>query len=50
MDQCHLDAQIELCGPRPFLRHFVVGLRDVGIPADHIHYEFFGPTDEQLAA
>lgn len=44
------DADIYLCGPRPFLRHFVAGLRDAGIPADRIHFEFFGPADEQLAA
>ncbi|GHG33118.1 NO-inducible flavohemoprotein [Paracoccus aerius] len=43
------DAEVYLCGPRPFLRHFVGGLKDVGIPADRIHYEFFGPADEQLA-
>ncbi len=43
------DAEVYLCGPRPFLRHFVGGLKDVGIPADRIHYEFFGPADEHLA-
>lgn len=44
------EADIYLCGPRPFLRHFVTNLRDAGVPADRIHYEFFGPSDEQLAA
>ncbi|VDS09769.1 Flavohemoprotein [Paracoccus haematequi] len=44
------EADIYLCGPRPFLRHFVTGLREAGVPADRIHYEFFGPSDEQLAA
>ena len=44
------EADVYLCGPRPFLRHFVGSLRAAGIPADRIHYEFFGPTDEQLAA
>lgn len=43
-------ADIYLCGPRPFLRHFVSGLVAAGVPADRIHYEFFGPADEQLAA
>ncbi|GGF77723.1 flavohemoprotein [Paracoccus acridae] len=43
------EAEVYLCGPRPFLRHFVGGLKDVGIPADRIHYEFFGPADEELA-
>ncbi|MCZ0964411.1 NO-inducible flavohemoprotein [Paracoccus benzoatiresistens] len=42
------EAEIYLCGPRPFLRHFVGGLKDVNIPADRIHYEFFGPADEHL--
>jgi nitric oxide dioxygenase len=27
-----------------------IGLRDAGVPADRIHYEFFGPADEILAA
>lgn len=44
------EADIYLCGPKPFLRHFVPGLLRAGIPADRIHYEFFGPADEQLAA
>lgn len=44
------EADVYLCGPRPFLRHFVSSLRDAGIPTDRIHYEFFGPADEQLAA
>lgn len=44
------EAEIYLCGPRPFLRYFVQGLRGAGVPADRIHYEFFGPADEQLAA
>ena len=44
------EANVYLCGPRPVLRHFVGSLRAAGLPADRIHYEFFGPTDEQLAA
>ena len=44
------EADIHLCGPRPFLRHFVQGLHEAGVPADRIHYEFFGPADEPLAA
>lgn len=44
------EADIYLCGPKPFLRNFVGGLTEAGIPADRIHYEFFGPADEQLAA
>ncbi|MFN3273243.1 MAG: NO-inducible flavohemoprotein [Paracoccus sp. (in: a-proteobacteria)] len=44
------EADIYLCGPRPFLRHFVSGLVEAGVSAARIHYEFFGPADEQLAA
>ncbi|KQY28752.1 dihydropteridine reductase [Caulobacter sp. Root1455] len=43
-------ADFYLCGPKPFLRTFVDGLAGAGVPADRIHYEFFGPTDEALAA
>lgn len=46
MDQ----ADYYLCGPRPFLRALVGGLSQAGVPADRIHYEFFGPADELLAA
>ena len=43
-------AHYFLCGPRPFLRAFVSALSLEGVPADRIHYEFFGPADEMLAA
>lgn len=43
-------ADYFLCGPRPFLRTFVTALSQAGVPADRIHYEFFGPADELLAA
>jgi nitric oxide dioxygenase len=43
-------ADFYLCGPKPFLRAIVAGLVSAGVPADRIHYEFFGPTDEALAA
>lgn len=44
------EADVFLCGPKPFLRHFVAALADEGVPANRIHYEFFGPADETLAA
>lgn len=44
------DADFYLCGPKPFLRAFVGGLVKAGVPADRVHYEVFGPTDEALAA
>jgi nitric oxide dioxygenase len=43
-------ADFFLCGPRPFLRTFVSGLSRAGVSTDRIHYEFFGPADELLAA
>lgn len=44
------DADYYLCGPKPFLAFFVSGLLRTGVAADRIHYEFFGPADELLAA
>jgi nitric oxide dioxygenase len=43
-------AEYYICGPRPFLRHAVSTLSLSGVPAERIHYEFFGPADELLAA
>lgn len=43
-------ADFYLCGPKPFLRALVGGLVATGVEADRIHYEFFGPADELLAA
>ena len=43
-------ADYYLCGPRPFLRDFAAALTALGVPAGQIHYEFFGPADEFLAA
>ncbi|SDX43001.1 NO-inducible flavohemoprotein [Lysobacter enzymogenes] len=45
-----LDADIYLCGPRPFLRALVPALASAGVAGERVHYEFFGPSDEQLAA
>jgi nitric oxide dioxygenase len=44
------EADYYLCGPRPFLRTFVAGLAHAGVASARIHYEFFGPADELLAA
>lgn len=43
-------ANFYLCGPKPFLRAIVSDLLGLGVSRDRIHYEFFGPTDEALAA
>jgi nitric oxide dioxygenase len=44
------EADVYLCGPKPFLRALVSGLSLSGISSDRIHYEFFGPADELIAA
>ncbi|MEA1649556.1 NO-inducible flavohemoprotein [Nitrospirillum sp. BR 11164] len=43
-------ADIYLCGPKPFLRAYLGGLALAGVAADRIHYEFFGPADDLVAA
>lgn len=43
-------ADLYICGPRPFLRAAVSALSLAGVASDRIHYEFFGPADELLAA
>lgn len=44
------DADYYICGPRLFLRAAVSALSLAGVPSSQIHYEFFGPADELLAA
>jgi nitric oxide dioxygenase len=44
------EASYYLCGPRPFLRAMVGGIARAGVRLSQIHYEFFGPADELLAA
>ncbi|MBY8826416.1 NO-inducible flavohemoprotein [Sphingomonas colocasiae] len=44
------EADYFICGPRPFLRAAVSALSLAGVAAGRIHYEFFGPADELLAA
>jgi nitric oxide dioxygenase len=44
------EADYYVCGPRPFLRATVATLSLAGVPSNRIHYEFFGPADELLAA
>jgi nitric oxide dioxygenase len=39
-----------LCGPKPFLKSLVKGLWLAGVEPERIHFEFFGPADELLAA
>jgi ferredoxin-NADP reductase/MOSC domain-containing protein YiiM len=38
------DVDYYLCGPAPFMKSVFSGLLAYGVPEDHIHYEFFGPS------
>jgi len=44
------DGDFYLCGPKPFLKSLVTGLWMAGVKAERIHFEFFGPSDDLLAA
>ncbi len=43
-------SEFYLCGPKPFLRALVPALARAGVSPDRVHYEFFGPADELIAA
>jgi len=44
------EADYFICGPTAFLQCFVTGLRGGGVAQDRIHYEYFGPGDDLMAA
>ena len=44
------DGIFYVCGPRPFMRAMIRALAALGVGADRIRYEFFGPADEILLA
>ena len=44
------EADIYVCGPKAFLRTYVTDLSMAGVQSSRIHYEFFGPADELMAA
>lgn len=39
-------AEFYFCGPTPFMKVVYRALKDWGVPAENIHFEFFGPADE----
>lgn len=41
-------AHFLVCGPKGFMASMIKGLRENGVPADHIRYEFFGSHEEEL--
>lgn len=44
------DVDLYFLGPLPFMRHVLAISRQLGIPADQVHYEFFGPLADLEAA
>ena len=38
------DAGFYFCGPEPFMRTVNLALKEWGVPAEDIHFEFFGPA------
>lgn len=38
------EASFYFCGPVPFMKEMYRILKEWGVAADHIHYEFFGPS------
>lgn len=38
------NANYYVCGPVPFLKAVVLGLKTLGVNNENIHYEFFGPS------
>lgn len=31
------------CGPAPFMAKMISGFTEMGVPAEQLHYEYFGP-------
>ncbi|MEK9198553.1 NO-inducible flavohemoprotein [Ureibacillus sp. 179-F W5.1 NHS] len=38
------DTEIYICGPAPFMETVISIARDLGVPGEQIHFEFFGPA------
>ncbi len=43
-------ADFYFCGPRPFMQSVFSSLVELGVEANRMHYEFFGPKDELRTA
>ncbi|WP_110929684.1 NO-inducible flavohemoprotein [Bacillus massiliglaciei] len=39
------DSEYYICGPVPFLKAVTSGLRELEIPDEKVHFEFFGPAE-----
>jgi len=44
------EAEFYFCGPQPFMRNVLAGLKELGVDDSRIHFEFFGPRQELLQA
>jgi nitric oxide dioxygenase len=44
------DVDLYFLGPKPFMQSIYAESLALGIPAQRLHYEFFGPREELLAA
>ncbi|OAS84079.1 MULTISPECIES: NO-inducible flavohemoprotein [Metabacillus] len=38
------EADFYVCGPVPFMKNVIDGLETLGVKAENIHFEFFGPS------
>lgn len=38
------NTEVYICGPAPFMETVISIARDLGVPGDNIHFEFFGPA------
>ncbi|MDX5475453.1 MAG: NO-inducible flavohemoprotein [Bacillaceae bacterium] len=41
-----MNGTFYFCGPVPFMKSINQSLKDLGIPAEKVHFEFFGPADQ----
>lgn len=44
------DGQFYFCGPKVFMQNVYAGLKELGVDDSRIHFEFFGPKQEIVAA
>ncbi|QDT27688.1 Flavohemoprotein [Gimesia panareensis] len=39
-------AAFYFCGPKPFMQNVYASLKSLNVPADRVHFEFFGPRQD----
>lgn len=40
------EAEFYFCGPKPFMQNVYASLNSLNVPAERIHFEFFGPRQD----